>query len=221
MKIKNKKTRDLAQKLVKKDLLPRNRSAPDLAQKLVKKGLLPRNRSGAMEMSVGTIVTIVLLMSVLVLGIFLVQKIFKTGTSAIDSVDSQLTSEINKLFASEGKNFGIYPSSQQITLKKGDDPRGFAFSIKNPFTETRKFNYLVEATDVTGSGSLTIAQANSWLRYDKGPATIGAGSSPTLAEKVLFVIPSTAPPCTITYRVTVEDDKKEFAEGGSVFVTIK
>ena len=38
-----------------------------------------KSKRGAMEMSVGTIVTIVLLMSVLVLGIFLVQKIFKTG----------------------------------------------------------------------------------------------------------------------------------------------
>ena len=36
-------------------------------------------------MSVGTIVTIVLLMSVLVLGIFLVQNIFRGATGAIDS----------------------------------------------------------------------------------------------------------------------------------------
>ncbi len=180
-----------------------------------------KNKKAAMEMSVGTIVTIVLLMSVLVLGIFLVQKIFKTGTSAIDSVDAQLTSEINKLFSEEGKNFVIYPSSQQITLKKGDDPKGFAFSVKNPFTETRKFDYIIESQDVTGCGSLTTEQASSWLRPSKGDLTIGAGSSPTLAEKVLFIVPATAPPCTITYRVTVEDDKKEFAESGSVFVTIK
>ena len=85
------------------------------------------NKTGAMEMSVGTIVTIVLLMSVLVLGIFLIQKIFKTGTSAIDIVDTQITDEMSKLFATEGKNLVIYPSSQQITLRKGDDPKGFAF----------------------------------------------------------------------------------------------
>lgn len=174
-----------------------------------------------MEMSVGTIVTIVLLMSVLVLGIFLVQKIFKTGTSAIDTVDAQIQSEINKLFASEGKSFVIYPSSQQITLKKGDDPKGFAFSIKNTFPETRQFNYLVEAQDVTGCGALTLEQADSWLRYSKGPATIGPGSSPTLAEKVLFVIPENAPPCTVTYRLTAEESKKEWGDSGSVFVTIK
>ena len=37
-------------------------------------------KRGAMEMSVGTIVTIVLLMTVLVLGIFLVQRIFTSST---------------------------------------------------------------------------------------------------------------------------------------------
>jgi len=180
-----------------------------------------KNKIGAMEMSVGTIVTIVLLMSVLVLGIFLIQKIFKTGTSAIDSVDAQLTSEINKLFGAEGTNFVIYPTSQQITLKKTDDPKGFAFSLKNPFAESRKFNYLIEATNVEGCGSLTEEQATSWLRYSKVSAPIQGGSSPTLAEKVLIVLPPTAPPCTITYLVSVEDEKKEFSEGGSVFVTIK
>ena len=38
------------------------------------------NKKAAMEMSVGTIVTIVLLMSVLVLGIFMIQKIFSGST---------------------------------------------------------------------------------------------------------------------------------------------
>ena len=57
------------------------------------------NSKGAMEMSVGTIVTIVLLMSVLVLGLYFVQKIFASGSNAIDSVDSQVQSEINRLFS--------------------------------------------------------------------------------------------------------------------------
>ena len=43
-----------------------------------------KSKSGAMEMSVGTMVTIVLLMIVLVLGIFFIQKIFGAGTNAID-----------------------------------------------------------------------------------------------------------------------------------------
>ena len=68
------------------------------------------NSKGAMEMSVGTIVTIVLLMSVLVLGLFLVQRVFSSGTGAIDSIDSQVQNEIQKLFSEEGRTIAIYNS---------------------------------------------------------------------------------------------------------------
>lgn len=179
-----------------------------------------KNKKGAMEMSVGTIVTIVLLMSVLVLGIFLVQKIFKTGTSAIDTVDAQIQSEINKLFASEGKRVVIYPSSQEISLKKGDDPKGFAFSVKNEDVETREYGYVVEAQDVAGCGALTTEQASSWARPSKGSFSLGGGNSLTLAEKVLFSIPLTAPPCTVIYRVIIDQEGEPY-EAPTIFVTIR
>lgn len=172
-------------------------------------------------MSVGTIVTIVLLMSVLILGIFLVQKVFRSGSNAIDSIDNQVQSEITKLFSEEGKRFVVYPTSQQLTIRKGDDPRGFAFSLKNTFPETRTFSYNVEATDVTGCGSLTETQASSWLRNSKGELKIGAGNTPTLPELVLLVIPESAPPCTVTYRISVEDESEEFTDGAPIYITVQ
>ena len=47
---------------------------------------------------------------------------------------------------------------------------------------------------MTGCGALTVAQANSWLMPAKGSFSVSAGNSPNLAEKVLFKIPTTAPP---------------------------
>lgn len=182
--------------------------------------MISKNKRGAMEMSVGTIVTIVLLMGVLVLGIFLIQKIFRTGTNAIDTIDSEVQNQINKLFSEEGKKIAIYPTSRQITLKKGDDPKGFAFSVRNPDVVSHDFEYEILAQDVTGCGSLTEDEATSWLRPKQGELTIGPGSTPSLAELVVFVLPESAPPCTITYRVQVTDNEN-FEEGGSIFVTIK
>src|SRR3989344_5188244 len=89
-----------------------------------------KSKKAAMEMSVGTMVTIVLLMVVLVLGIFLIQRIFRAGTNAIDSVDSEVQSQIQKLFSEEGKTIAVYPTSREITLSKGDR-KGFAFSVRN------------------------------------------------------------------------------------------
>src|SRR3990167_3393632 len=89
------------------------------------------SKRAAMEMSVGTMVTIVLLMIVLVLGIFFIQRIFSSGTNAIDTIDNEIQSQIQKLFAEEGRKVAIYPTSREIEVKRGDDPKGFAFSVKN------------------------------------------------------------------------------------------
>ena len=60
-----------------------------------------KNKSGAMEMSVGTIVTIVLLVSVLVLGVVLITQILASAKGAVDLTDQQLKGELEKLFSEE------------------------------------------------------------------------------------------------------------------------
>lgn len=180
-----------------------------------------RNKKAAMEMSVGTIVTIVLLMGVLVLGIFLIQKIFRTGTSAIDEVDRAIQSEINKLFASEGKPLVIYPTSREIIIKKGDDPKGFAFSVKNEDgLNSHTFTYTVSAQDITRCGTLTKAQADSFLLGGTGSFSLGPGAQLTNAMMVKFIIPKTALSCPIVYALDIKSDGVPY-EGTTVFVTIK
>ncbi len=185
-----------------------------------------KSTKAAMEMSVGTIVTIVLLMSVLVLGVFLIQNIFSGSKDAIDSVNNQVQSEISKLFAEEDLALVVYPTSRDITLKKGDDPRGFAFSVKNKGVEQAVFNFKVRAdpefefTTRCGS-SFSEAKANSYLLRGSGSFTLDKGNSLGLPELIKFSIPEDAPPCTIPYRLEVFKGPTEFYEGTTVFVTIK
>ena len=75
-----------------------------------------KTKKAAMEMSVGTIVTIVLLMSVLILGIFLVQKIFSSSTNAIDTIDNEVQNQITQLFSDEGNKLAVYPTSRDIVI---------------------------------------------------------------------------------------------------------
>ena len=63
-----------------------------------------KNKKAAMEMSVGTIVTIVLLMTVLILGLVMIRTIFKGSIENINSVDQSVKNEINKIGIS---NFSI------------------------------------------------------------------------------------------------------------------
>lgn len=178
-----------------------------------------KSKTGAMEMSVGTIVTVVLLMSVLVLGVFLVRQIFFSATGAIDSINTEVESEIQKLFSSEGKRFVIYPTSRAITLKKGDDPKGFAFSVKNKELVSVDYTYTVTADDVSSCGSLSKDEANDYLIGGSGSFSLGRGDSLELPRLVKLDISETAPLCTMTYVVNVRGGETE--TGGEIFVTIK
>lgn len=179
------------------------------------------NKRAAMEMSIGTIVTIVLLMSVLILGIFLVQKVFNSGSNAIDSIDNQVQSEIEKLFAEDGKKLAVYPTSRQVTLKKGDDPKGFAFSVRNDDVESATFSYSVESTDITKCGStLTQAKANDYLLGGSGQFSLGPGNSLDLPRIVRFDLPETAPPCNMIYYLQISKNEQPYS-GADIFITIQ
>lgn len=170
-----------------------------------------KSKKAAMEMSVGTIVTIVLLMSVMVLGIFLVQKIFKSSTNAIDNVDAAVNNEINKLFSDEEQKLIIYPTSRDITLNKGE-VKGFAFSVRNKDVESAEFSFDVKANDVTHCGStLTKETADNYLIGGSGSFSLGASSKLDLARLVKLDIPETAPSCTMIYLLEVKKGTESYA----------
>ena len=90
------------------------------------------SKKAAMEMSVGTIVTIVLLMTVLILGLVMVRTIFKGSIENIGQIDQAVKNEINKLFSEDtSRLIVVYPSSRYITIKKGQENLGLGFSIRN------------------------------------------------------------------------------------------
>ena len=76
-------------------------------------------KKAAVEMSVGTIVTIVLLMTTLILGLVLVRTIFSGAIENINSIDQSVKNEINKLFAEDNaRKVVVYPPSRLIIIKK-------------------------------------------------------------------------------------------------------
>jgi hypothetical protein len=190
-----------------------------------RKNIFLKEKNAAMEMSVGTIVTIVLLMIVLVLGIFFIQKIFTTGTNAIDTIDNEIQNQLQKLFAEETRTVAVYPTSRDVIVKKGDTPKGFAFSVRNNDVKDSTFNYQVLAMDVSScGGSITKDNANSYLLGGSGSFSLSAGNSLELPRLVRFNIPESAPPCTIIYnlKITKSSDGRESPYTDvDIFLTIK
>jgi len=167
-------------------------------------------KKGAMEMSVGTIVTIVLLMAVLVLGLVMVKTIFTSSTSNINEVDKKVKDQINKLFSEdEQKKVIIYPSTY-IELDKGKSA-GFGLSIRNNEKTEGEFSYTVEAADGEFDCMSTTA-ANNLISLGKIGENINLLPGTVMDEPVYvrFDIPDDTPPCQIRYNVDVEKDGKQY-----------
>jgi hypothetical protein len=185
------------------------------------------NKKAAMEMSVGTIVTIVLLMGVLVLGGVLIQKIFFSATSSVSEIDQAVKNEISKLFNQDNtKKVIIYPSTRLISITKGNqDPLGFAFSIRNTGSEDGVFDYSVTATNIGSKcgENLKIEEAQSWIQAgNSGEVTIPSGEIMADPVFVRYLIPDTASAnCVITYGVNVKENNVQYSSTVNVDLSIK
>jgi hypothetical protein len=177
------------------------------------------SKRAAIEMSMTTIVTIVLVVVTLVLALVLIRTIFTTSTGAVEQIDTAIQDQINKLFASEGRNLAVYPASRQITIKKGDVPKGFAFSIKNPDTESASFSYSMTASDFLSCGStFSKEKAEAFVLGGTGTFNLGPSAQLDLPVLIKFNVPESSPSCTIIYYLGIEG----LATGGAnIFVTIQ
>src|SRR4030043_229609 len=163
-----------------------------------------KNKKAAMELTMGTMVTIVLLVMVLILGGYFVNKIFFSATSSVDQIDAQVRDQINKLFAEDNtRKIVIFPSTRKISLSKGQQGSGFAFSIRDTGTEADTFTYTIQSTETSCSNSLSNSQADSFIAIGKtGTIQISAGSLMDDPKLVTFDIPENAPPCSVSYSIT-------------------
>lgn len=170
-----------------------------------------KNKKAAMEMSVGTIVTIVLLVSVLILGIVLVRNIFTSAKGAVDLTDQQLRNEINKLFSEEDKLI-IYPQTKIVEIKQ-DEIDGIGIGIKNlekGAAGADTFSYEVVASDV-GDCGVSKEEAEGWIVTGKSDEDIPIASGDLVTDKILFRIPLGAPLCLAKYRINVNIGGKSYA----------
>jgi len=157
-------------------------------------------------MSVGAIVTVVLAVTLLVGGIFLVNRIISSSKSVVDLTDQQLRSEINKLFSEESK-ISIYPGTRLVEIKQATT-NGVGIGIRNLLTGAsgdKKFSYVVTVSDSDLNTKCGINQqtAEGWIVTGRAEDNIPIPSGDFAEQKVLFEIPIGSPLCTIRYRINV------------------
>ena len=162
-------------------------------------------------MTVGTIVTIVLLMSALVLGLILTRSIFKSSTENVDTIDDQVKNEINNLFAEDDTKIVVGLGGQNTAkVKQGTDNFGipFGFSPTDPKvwgTNKQGCKYSIEVVDQSNycikqgwsDVKNSIITGTSNVVFDEVDSTNGYAL-------VKISVPEDTSPCLQRFRVIVK-----------------
>ncbi len=81
---------------------------------------LLKNKRAAFEMSMTTVVIIVLAMTMLILGLTLVRKVMTMGTGIIDITDAGVKSKLNKMLGEEGRDVTIGLPDKTAVISPGN-----------------------------------------------------------------------------------------------------
>lgn len=171
------------------------------------------SKTGAVELSVGTIVILVIGMTMLVLGIILVRTIFSGATSSVERIDEGVKDEINKLFSEGNKKVVVKLPNNEAKIKKGEST-GIAFAIRNTAEgENREgvFSYQVLVSDIERGCNLPTSEALSYLTVGDTGSNIRLRPGDEPEYFIIKVKPSdTAPLCEIVYRIEVRKDGQPY-----------
>ena len=98
---------------------------------LIRKKMVRKNKRAAMELSMSTIVVLVLAMTMLILGLVLVRSIFTGATESVNDINDKVKGEISSLFVDESSKIVINLGADRIAKVKADtDNFGVSFAAK-------------------------------------------------------------------------------------------
>ena len=186
-----------------------------------------KNKKAAMEMSVGTIVTIVLLMTVLVLGLVLVRTIFTGATDSVSTINDKVKDKISQIFSDEGKDVVVMlGADKKAKVRVGTPDFGVAIAANTydggPATRERmEYKVLlddsardncVESLGESETENLLKINTNKWIPFDEFDGS-------NVYAIVSFDIPKGTILCSQKILVDVRDREQSGTErlGGSFF----
>ena len=164
------------------------------------------DKKAALELSIGTIVVIVLSVSMLILGIVLIRQIMCGALGLTSELNSKVKGEINQLFGSTGGEVQCIGAGDAVKFIPGQTNNIFC-SVKAPARDEYTFTVIEISSDNSRLDDATITK---WLRDAgfTGSQTIPISPGDDTAKKAIRMkIPEAAPEGTIF--LTVETTKKD------------
>lgn len=187
-------------------------------------------KQGALELSIGTIVIIVIAMSMLILGLVLVRTIFTGATDSINILDDKVKAEIQNLFPDEGANLVVkLGEGQTAKIKPDSGAFGVGIGARTPDGSAvggrDRLQYKLELDSSTANNcasvlgqrrveDLFITPVNTFNQFDQFDGSIAFAI-------VQVNIPKGIPTCTQKVYIDVRDTQGASDVYGGDFFNIE
>lgn len=164
-----------------------------------------QNKKAAFEMSMTTLVVIVIAVIMLILGMAFVRQIFGTATKSVSIVDQQVKSKLQTMFGEESRNIVLY--SKSIDIKPGTESFTVPFAAMKPGGgPVSELKYKV--TLVGGNcETLNPGQVNSWFISPQlnTPITFNSYEVNIAYADVIISVPKSAVYCKEIVKIELID----------------
>lgn len=174
-----------------------------------------KNKKAAIELSVGTIVIIVIAMTMLIMGIVLVRNIFSGAKDVSDITNNQVRSELIGMFAKEGSNLAIQLGSDKtLKIKAGSIGNVNIGAIPKQGGTLNSLGDLKFKIDISRSNNdciykgVTETEIKNWFQHNlDNKNEFDRLDSNTLFATIKIAIPEGTITCTQKFKVTVYDER--------------
>jgi len=173
-----------------------------------------KNKRAAFEMSMSTIIIIVLSISFLILGLVLLKSIYGTASGSIDVLDDKLGSELQKIFTDENRNLVIYlGEDKKASVRAGTTDFGIAVasqSINNVRIEDKsKIQYKLSLDESSPRGCTKILGKTRTVGLFAQSFDVWLNSTafegPISKFQIRINVPASTQICTQLVEVTAKD----------------
>lgn len=163
-----------------------------------------RNKRAALELSVGTIVVIVIALMFLILGTVLVRKVMCGAIDLTGDINGNVKSEINRLFGSSGGEVQcIGSSSEPVKMVPGKENVVYC-TIKAPISQ----KYTLSIVDYDGFDGITKESIQRWIRTDTWTGTVSPGDEDP-KKVVRLSVPDNAPEGSMYFQLEARNAANE------------
>lgn len=173
-------------------------------------------KRGAIELSMSTIIVVILSLVLLSMGVFFVNKTMCAAIKGIDDFDKGWQGELEKIIGDQ-KKVAIKESLNEV--HKGVS-YGVGFGIRNSGDDSEKFSYELSVVEIEDKCGFAEDKAMSFVSLGEKESSISIKSGEEYFGLIKFDIPKEVNNCQVKYRIKVMNNNEEHGQG-DFFVDIK